>query len=287
MLLIALAAMWGSSFMFNKLSVATVPPATVVAGRLTIAALILLMVMHAQRLRLPPPGRIWVSYAALAMIGNAIPFFLITWGQKVVDSALAGILMAIMPLATLLLAHFFVAGERLSRNRLAGFALGFGGIVVLMGPAALTGLGGSPLQAVSQLAVLCAALCYAANSVLARRTIRDGFLVASAATLLLASALMLPLALVIDQPWSAAPSASSVAAIVWLGIGPTAVATICYFALISSAGPTFMSLVNYISPVVAVICGVALVNEHPGTEAYVALILVLAGIALSQLRRRP
>jgi drug/metabolite transporter (DMT)-like permease len=272
--------------MFNKIAVATAPPATVVAGRVAIAALVLLAMMRAMRLRLPPLGRDWLSYAVLALLGNALPFFLITWGQKVIDSALAGILMAIMPLTTLLLAHLFVIDETLSRNRLAGFTLGFVGIVVLMGPAALAGLGGSPLQIVSQLAVLCGALCYAVNSVIARLTVRSNFLVASAATLLIAAMVMMPLALALDRPWSLSPSAISVASMVWLGIGPTAIATICYFTLVSSAGPTFMSLVNYLTPLVAVFAGVALLHEHPGAAAYTALILILTGIAVSQLRRR-
>jgi drug/metabolite transporter (DMT)-like permease len=284
-LLLALVAMWGSSFMFNKIGVASVPPATVVAGRLAIGAVILIAVVYATGRRLPAFGRIWLAYLALAVIGNVLPFYGITWGQKVVDSALAGILMAIMPLTTLVLAHFLVAGERMTRNRIGGFLLGFMGIVVLMGPAALAGVGGSTLQVVSQLAVLGGALCYALNSVLARLLVRNDFLVAAAATLTVAAVIMLPVWLWLDQPWTLAPAASSVAAIVWLGAGPTAVATLCYFVLIGSAGPTFMSLVNYLSPAVAVFLGVTLMGEQPGVTAYTGLALILAGIAFSQLRR--
>ena len=286
-LLLALVAMWGSAFMFNKLGVATVPPATLVAGRLLIGALVLLVVVHALGARLPPLGRNWLPYLVLALVGNCIPFYVIVWGQKTVDSALAGILMAAMPLVTLVLAHFFVQGERMTRKRAAGFALGFLGIVLLIGPAALTGIGGSALQVISQLAVLAGALCYATNSVLTRLMVKgNNVLIASAAMLLVAAVLMLPVALILDRPWTLTPTFSSTAAIVWLGIGPTAVATLCYFKLIGSAGPTFMSLVNYLSPPVAVFLGVTLMGEHPGVEAYTGLALILAGIALSQLRRR-
>ncbi|OGA49684.1 MAG: hypothetical protein A3F74_03190 [Betaproteobacteria bacterium RIFCSPLOWO2_12_FULL_62_58] len=279
--------MWGSAFMFNKLGVATVPPATLVAGRLLIGALILLVVVHALGARLPPLGRNWLPYLVLALVGNCIPFYVIVWGQKTVDSALAGILMAAMPLVTLVLAHFFVQGERMTRKRAAGFALGFLGIVLLIGPAALAGIGGSALQVVSQLAVLTGALCYAANSVLTRLMVKENnVLIASTAMLLVATVVMLPVAFILDRPWTLAPSFSSTAAIVWLGIGPTAVATLCYFKLIGSAGPTFMSLVNYLSPPVAVFLGVTLMGEHPGVEAYTGLALILAGIALSQLRHR-
>ena len=284
-LLLALVAMWGSSFMFNKLGVATVPPLTLVAGRLTIGALTLLVLLYARGVRLPPLGGIWIAYGVLGVVGNALPFFLITWGQQVVDSALAGILMAAMPLATLVLAHFLVQGESMTAGRVAGFALGFAGIVFLMEPAAAAGLGGAALQVLSQLSVLCGALCYSANSIMARLLIRSDFLAAATGTLLVSAILVLPLTIAVDAPWTLAPSMSSVAAIVWLGVGPTAVATILYFRLISSAGPTFMSLVNYLSPAIAVFLGVTLLGEQPGVNAYLGLVLILTGIAISQWRR--
>jgi drug/metabolite transporter (DMT)-like permease len=284
-LLSALVVMWGSSFMFNKLGVATVPPLTLVAGRLTLGALTLLLLLYGRGLRLPPLGSIWIAYGVLGIVGNALPFFLITWGQQVVDSALAGILMAGMPLATLVLAHFLVQGERMTGMRVFGFALGFLGIVFLMEPAAVAGIGGAARQVISQLSILCGALCYSANSVMARLLVRSDFLVAATATLLVSALFVIPLALVVDEPWNLRPSFSSTAAIVWLGVGPTAIATILYFRLISSAGPTFMSLVNYLSPAIAVFLGVVLLGEEPGVNAYAGLVLILTGIAISQWRR--
>jgi drug/metabolite transporter (DMT)-like permease len=284
-LLFALVAMWGSSFMFNKLSVATIPPATVVAARLAIAAVTLVALLYARGLRLPPPGPIWAAYALLGVLGNALPFFLITWGQQAIESALAGILIAVMPLATLVLAHFVISGERMTSRRVAAFALGFGGIMLLMEPAAVAGVGGTAIQILAQLAVLGGALCYAANSVVARLLVKTDFMVAAAGTLLIAALIMLPIALVHDVSWDARPSPVSLATVAWLGIGPTAIATIFYFRLISSAGPTFMSLVNYMSPAVAVFLGVTLLGEQPGVTAYAGLVLILSGIALSQWRR--
>lgn len=283
-LLLALTAMWGSAFMFIKLGVATVPPATLVASRLTIGAALLYAVMRARGLALPPLGRGWLPFIALAIVGNSVPFYLISWGQQFIDSALAGILMAVMPLATLLLAHFFVADERLTVKRALGFAIGFAGIVVLMGPVALAGLGGSLVKATAQAAVLAGALCYAANSVMARRLVAADFLVASTAVLIVAGAMMVPLALVLDRQWVLAPSMGSTAAILWLGVGPTAVATILFFRLIASAGPTFMSIVNYLSPLVALLAGVLLLGEKPGVTAVAGLGLILLGIALSRRR---
>jgi drug/metabolite transporter (DMT)-like permease len=284
-LLLALVAMWGSSFMFNKLSIATLPPATVVAARLVIGTLAMLVLLYARGLRLPPPGAVWGAYALLGFLGNALPFLLITWAQQVVESALAGILIAVMPLATLVLAHFLVHGERVTRRRVTAFALGFAGIVFLMEPAAVAGVGGTAAQILAQGAVLLAALCYAANSVLARLLVKTDFMTAAAGTLLLATLMMIPLALFLDRPWTVSPSYGSLAAVTWLGVGPTAIATICYFRLISSAGPTFMSLVNYMSPAVAVLLGVTLLGEAPGVSAYLGLVFILSGVALSQWRR--
>ena len=281
-LLLALVAMWGSSFMFIKIGIATVPPVTLVAARLVLGAVILYTIMRARGLVLPPPDRRWLPYIALAILGNCLPFFLIAWGQQFIDSALAGILISIMPLATLVLAHFFIAGDRMTVHKAMGFAIGFAGIVVLMGPAALAGLGGAAGKALAQAAVLAGALCYAGNSVLARRTIAGDFLVASTAVLIAAAVLILPVALVVDYPYAGAPTAGSIAAIIWLGIGPTALATILYFQLIAAAGPTFMANVNYLSPVVALLAGVLLLGEQPGTTALAGLTLILLGIALSR-----
>ena len=284
-LLLSLAAMWGSAFMFVKLGIASVPPATLVASRLALGALLLYAVMRLRGLALPPLGRRWIPFAVLAIVGNSAPFYLISWGQQFIDSALAGILMAVMPLTTLLLAHFFVAGERMRANRAVGFSVGFSGILVLMGPAVLSGLGGSLLEVTAQATVLAGALCYAANSVMARRLVATDFLVTSTSVLIVATIVTAPLALVLDRPWTLAPSVSSAAAIIWLGIGPTALATLLYFRLIAAAGPTFMSLVNYLSPLVALLAGVLLLGEKPGLTAFAGLGLILLGIGLS--RRSP
>jgi drug/metabolite transporter (DMT)-like permease len=250
-----------------------------------VGLVVLLALLKFLGLRLPPPGRIWGIYTVLALVGNVIPFYFITWGQQVVDSALAGITIAIMPLATLVLAHFFVQGEELTWRRAGGFAIGFAGIVLLFDPAALARVGGSR-ETLYQMGVLIGALCYAANSVTARRLVKSDFLVAAAGTLVVASVVSVPVALIVDRPWTLEPSWGSVSSVLWIGVGPTGIATVCYYKLISSAGPTFMSIVNYLSPVIAVLLGVALLDEQPGVNAYTGLALILIGIAVSQLRRR-
>lgn len=285
-LLAVLVVLWGSNFMFMKIGVESVPPATLAAARLVIGALILVAVVRAQGYSFPPFGPVWGVYTVIAVIGNSLPFWLIAWGQVTVDSAVAGILMAIMPIATLVMAHFF-AGEFMTRNRVIGFVLGFIGIIVLTGPAALAGMGGSPIRIISQLAILAGALCYAAQSVVVRVKLHGNVMVASAAIITIAAFISLPFALLVDRPWQVSPSTGSVLAVIWIGIGPTALATITYLKLIGSAGPTFMSMVNYCVPVVALFLGVALMGEAPSANAYTGLIVILAGIAISRLPQRP
>jgi drug/metabolite transporter (DMT)-like permease len=286
LLLVALVAMWGSSFMFTKIAVSALPPETVVAGRLAIAGAGLTALLFALGKALPGGRRLWLFFLAMAVLGNALPFWLISWGQQRIDSGLAGILMAIMPLTTLVLAHFFVAGERLSPIRLAGFVLGFIGIVVLVGPDALLELevGGTAL--LSELAVLSGAVCYAINTIVARRRPDSNPLVAGAGVMLLASVIMVPLALAGGPPAiSEIPGAAALAVAV-LGIVSTALATVVYFKLVSAAGPTFLSLINYLIPLWAVVVGMVFLGETPEWRALGALALILSGIALSEARRR-
>jgi drug/metabolite transporter (DMT)-like permease len=282
-LLVVLSLIWGTSFLFNKLAVASLPPATIVAGRLTVAAALLLAVVRLVDRRLPRSPSPWLWFLAMAVVGNAVPFTLITWGQQTVDSGLAGILMAVMPLTTVLMAHFFVAGERMTAARVAGFVLGFAGIVVLTGPAALRELGGSGSQLLRQLAILLAAMCYAANTIIARRMPPTDTLVTSCGVLVCGSAVMLPMAVLFETPWTSAPTVTSLIAVAWLGLTSTGIAMFIYYRIIESAGPTFISQMNYMIPVVAAFAGVVLMGEHLAWTAFLALAMILAGVALAQL----
>lgn len=285
LLLATLVLIWGTSFLFTKIAALGVPPATVVAGRLSIAAITLVVLVRAAGLRLPRDRALWRRFLTLGLLGNALPFFLITWGQQRIDSAVAGILMAIMPLATLLLAHFFVDGERLTGRRAGGFATGFAGIVVLMGPDALRELGGGSSRVVGQLAVLGGALCYAVNAILARRLPGLSALVVSASVMIVASLLVVPFgAARLGAPTPLATTPAAVLSVVWLGFVSTAAATIVFFRIVASAGPTFVSLINYFIPVVATVTGVLVLGEQLPARAYAALGVILFGIAVSQRR---
>jgi drug/metabolite transporter (DMT)-like permease len=280
--LAGLIAIWGTAFLFIDLSVETIPPATLVATRVFVAAVVLVAAALLLRLRFPPLGVLWLRFLLLACVGNAIPFFAISWGQQRVPSGLTGILMAVMPLATLVLAHFFVVGERLTTRRALGFVTGFAGVVVLTGPEAMTRLAGSASDLVFHLAILTGALCYAINTILAQRIPPTHPLVSAACTMIMASCVMLPLSAVFDRPWQLAPSQLSVVSVLWLGLVPTGAATVLYFRIVSSAGPTFLSLMNYVIPAVALLTGVIVLSEPFEWRIVGALALILMGLFVSQ-----
>jgi drug/metabolite transporter (DMT)-like permease len=280
--LLTMAVMWGTAFLFTKVAVASIPPASVAAGRLTVAALALGFAAVLSGAKLPRDADRWSSFVGMAVIGHAIPFVLISWGQVAVDSGVAGVLMAAMPLTTVVLAHYFVDGETLRRRTLAGFGLGFAGIVVLVGPSAFGRFGGGAEALLRQGAILAAAICYACNTILARRTSPTEPLVVAASVMALASVVSLTVALFVDgAPTFTAPG-RAMAAVTHLGLVPTALAMAMYYRVVASAGPTFLALTNYLIPLVAVAAGILVLGEKPTWSLIAALCLVLAGIAVAR-----
>jgi drug/metabolite transporter (DMT)-like permease len=284
--LLALAGLWGTSFLFVKIAVREVTPVTLVAARFVIAATVLSVVVRARGLRLPTSRRVWSHYLLMSLIGNAVPFTLIAWGQIRTDVGLAGILMGVMPLMTLLLAHFFVPGERMTPRMVGGFAVGFIGLVALFGPEALLEFGGEASDLLSQVAIASAAIGYAISTIIARRLATLDPLVSATTVMWITTAIMVPAALWVDRPWNLAPSGESIASIVWLGLFATALATILYFRVIQRAGPTFLSLINYMIPVVALVVGAVVLNEDLVGTVLIGMALILTGLAISQLGSR-
>lgn len=288
--LIGLTVMWGSAFMLTKVAVSALEPDLVVAGRLAVACLILVPLVLMRRWgRLRPAwgGRVWLFMVLIAIFGNVLPFSLISWGQTAIDSALAGILMAVMPLATLGLAHFFVPGERLTPYRIGGFVLGFIGVVVLLGPDALLGIGDPGGALLPMLAVLAGAISYAVSAILARLRPPSAALPTAAATMVIASGLMLPsVARDASIHLGTLPGWAPLGAVLALGVFSTALAGIVYFGLVKEAGPAFVSQLNYLIPLWAVVMGVAFLGEKPAPQQLYALILILGGILVTRLEGR-
>jgi drug/metabolite transporter (DMT)-like permease len=282
LLLLALVAMWGSAFMFTGIAVRGFSPTALVAIRLPIAAVLLIALVLARGHALPRSPRFWLFSLAMSLAGNCVPFWLISFGQQRIDSSLAGILMGIMPLTTMVLAHFFVRGERLNVIKAAGFLIGFGGLVVLIGPHALLELKGQGTLLLYELAVLGGAVCYAINAVVARHRPPADPLVAAAGVMLAGSAIMLPLGG--SQAAAQLPTAplAPLAAMLALSIVATAIATVVFLRLVAIAGPSFTSFMNYLIPVWALIMGVVFLGEQPTARVLVGLALILSGIALGE-----
>jgi len=287
-LLVTLVALWGSSFMLVRLALDSFTPVTVTAGRLLIGAGVLLLLFVLTRRRPPSSLRVWLFFLVMALLGNALPFFLIAWGQRSIPSGLTGILMAVMPLVVLLLAHFLVAGERLTPRRLAGFALGFIGVVVLTGPEAVAAMVGREASFAAQLAVLGAALCYGVAAIVARRgpvlhpVVTAGAVLSIAGIVvggfLLLAGLRDGSAGVVHSPVAVVPTLALLA----LGALSTGLATVVYFSLVARAGPTFLSLINYLIPVWAVVLGSLALGERLPGRAFAALGLILGGVVLAR-----
>jgi drug/metabolite transporter (DMT)-like permease len=283
-LLVLLACIWSSSFMFIKIGVATIPPVTMAAARLTLAAVLLVVIARFQGYRFPFALRAWGLFTFVGVMGNAVPFTLIAWGELEVDSGLAAILMGVMPVATAVLAHAFVRDERLTRRRAAGVLLGFSGIVLLVGASALYGLGA---QVAAQLAVVIGALCYAVTTVFVRRFANLPDVLMAAGAMTTGSLAMLPLAFIFESPLAVTPSLSSVASVAVLGIVSTGVAALIYFYLIRTVGAAIFSQVNFLTPAIGVAFGMIFLGELPGGDAWSALALIVTGVWLVTRRSRP
>lgn len=288
LLLFLLGLTWGGSFLGVAKALTGFGPLTIAAARIGIAAVILTGIALASGTGLPPRStpagrRIWRHCLGMGVFSNALPFALLSWGQERVSSGFAGITMAVVPLLVLPLAHVFVPGERMTRRKAAGFAIGFCGVVLLIGGG---GGGGSEGVGLARLACIAASSSYAVGAIITRLAPPGPTLSFSAAGLLVAAAISIPLAFAVEG-WPASPPLPALAGVLYLGIFPTALATIALVYVVQSAGPSFMSLVNYQVPVWAVILGLVFLDEALPSQFLGALALILAGLAISQLRVPP
>jgi drug/metabolite transporter (DMT)-like permease len=284
-LLIGLAAIWGAAFMLVKIGVSSIASWSLTAMRLSIAAIFMVGWAMLKRESVPRNRAFWQLALLTAVFGNVLPFMLATWGQERIDSGIAAICIATMPLMTVLLAHFTLADDRLTVPKFIGVSCGLAGLLLLVGPQKLGTLGSDTARL---LAVVAAALCYAANAVLTRKLLRaEPRYALAAAVMVLAVAIIVPFALWIDRPWhlsgygqGTAPTPQSLAAVVVLGVVQTSVAQIMLFTLIARQGPSFFSQVNYFVPVFGVFWGWLVLSEQLPAQALVALAVILSGLAI-------
>jgi drug/metabolite transporter (DMT)-like permease len=261
-MLIALSVLWGGSFFFNGVAVRELPPMTIVFCRVALAAIVLMLVMRMTGRSLPMRGEVLLAFAGMGIINNVIPFSLIVWGQSQIASGVASILNATTPLFTVIVAHLVTTDERMTPLRAGGVALGFAGVAVMSG-AGSDVFNDVPLAAYA--ACLGAALSYGFASVLGRRFRTLGVAPMAVATgqLTASSLMMLPIMLLVDQPWTlAAPGIGTICALAGLATVSTALAYILFFRILAGAGAVNISLVTLLVPVSAIVLGIAFLGER-------------------------
>ena len=275
-LLLALSAIWGSSFMFIKVAVAELEPGTLIFVRVGLAALTLLAIV-AVRPGLGAGRRAlagaWGALLVAGLVNSAIPFWLISWAEQSIDSGLTAILQACAPLFAALLAWRFSRGQRVTGARLAGILIGFVGVALLVG---MPGGASDPLAA---LAVVLSGFCYAAAALyIGARLTGVPPLLISAGSMVTATLVTAPLGLA--QRPAEMPGWKTIGSMLALGILGTGLAYILYYALITGAGASRAILITYLVPAIAVLYGALVLDEPVTLVAVGGLALVLAGVAL-------
>lgn len=272
----ALGLIWGGTFMVISFALRGYGPITVACARTTLGALSVLALLRLTGRHLPRDATIWRSAVPIGVLSTAVPFFLLSWGQQSVPSAFAGLSMAAVPLFVLPLAHAY-SDEPLTRTKAAGFALGFAGVLALLGPSAFQG----DAATLARLACLGAALSYAISSILTRRCPPVDPVALAAATLMVGAVVLVPAMLLVEgvPGWSGAVPGL---AILFLGLVPTALAALLRVTVIRSAGSGFMTLTNYQVPLWSMAFGVLFLAETLPSTFFIALALILSGLALSQ-----
>ena len=281
-LLLTLATLWSTSFVFIKIGVQSVGPMTLTSARLGIAAAILYAGLRLRGHRLPRDRRSWAVFAVIGLLGNTLPFTLISWGEIHIDSGLAAVLMGIMPIITAMLAHIFIREEPFTRRVGIGIFLGFGSVATLLGPQALAGLTAPVL---AQLAVLLSAVCYGASATFIRYFAEPtNWPSLASGAMLAAFTFSLPLTIFLETPWTLQPESAAIVAMLYLGIGSTAVANLIFYYLIPRLGANRSAQVNYFVPVLGALWGVIFLREQLSGRLLLALALILIAVAVVQPR---
>jgi drug/metabolite transporter (DMT)-like permease len=278
-LLALLSLLWGGSFLFIGVAVKELPPLTLVALRVGLAAAILWSSAPILGVKPPKSARAVAALIVMGVGNNALPFSLISWGQTHLPSGLASILNASTPLFTVIAAHFLTKTEKLSGAKLMGTVAGLAGVAALVGPALLTA-GGADLWA--ELAVLAASACYALTTIFARRMPALGLkpVDIAAGQTTVAALLVAPLALALDRPWTLPwPSAATVASVLAIAALSTALAYIVYFRILAGAGATNVVLVTLLVPATSVLLGALFLHERLMGRQFLGYALIALGLA--------
>ncbi|SPH21867.1 hypothetical protein ASD8599_02618 [Ascidiaceihabitans donghaensis] len=274
---------WGGTFLVTEVALKGITPFWLAAGRIGFGAVLMTAIWTftgAKLFSAPPTTGTLTTLGVIGALSSAVPFMLLAWGQQYVTGGFAGVSMAAVALMVLPLAHFLVPGERLTRRKSLGFLIGFAGVVILIGAQAFESTGAS-LETPGRIACLSAAMCYGFSSILMRRLPAVDTIGLATVLLLIAACITIPVALMVEGP-PPLPETDTLLVIAFLGLIPTAAANFLRTYVVRTAGPVFMSLTNYQVPLWSVLLGAWLLNEPLPASLLWAMVLILAGVGLSQ-----
>ena len=279
-LLAVLAGLWGSSYLLIKVALTTIPPVTLMAIRVTLAALFLLLIMRIQNEKLPTDRRTWRDLFVQSLLNSSVAWLVLAWGQQFVPSGMAGVLNSTSPLFVFLitaLASRGTSGATHSWLKIAGVVLGFVGVLLVVGMDTLRGLG---QQTLAQAAVLFGAFLYACAALNGKRLAHLSPLVTATGTILWASVSLLPLSLLLDHPWTLTPSSSSLFAAATLAILCTGIALIIYFRLMHTLGAMGVASQSYLRAGLSVLLGLVVLGEQLSATVLIGLVVTIVGVTL-------
>ncbi len=284
MLLLALGALWGTSYLLIKLAITEIPPASLTALRMCVAAMVLLAWCAARKVPLAGLRAVWPFTISCALLGNILPFTLIAWAELSIDSATAALLLAFAPIGGMVMAHMFSADERLSLNVILGASGGLAGLLLLLAPE--SGPYTSTAYPLAKLAVILAGLCYGANALSSKRLRACRPEAAATAVMLAAAGMSAPLAAFVDQPWALNPSITALGIGAILGVFQTALAALLLVVLITRRGAIYFAQVNYLVPVFGALVGIVFLGERVGPQHVIGITVILISLAIAQARMK-
>ena len=283
LLLALLATLWGASYTFIKIGVATIPPVTLIAARTLIAAIILVLVLRLRGLGLPHDRASWQRFAIQASINSVLPFTLIAWAERTVDAGLAAILNSTTPIFTFLITIAITRHEPATLRKFFGVIAGMAGICLIIGVEALSGLG---RELMAQLSIILATVSYAGAAIFGRNFKDLDPMMPAAGSMVCGAAMLIPLSLLIDRPWGLAPSTSSLMALLALAAFSTALAFCIFFRLVRTLGSVGTTAQAYLRVPIGVAIGAYFLSESLGDTAWIGLICVVAGVAAMTVPKR-
>jgi drug/metabolite transporter (DMT)-like permease len=275
-LLIVLATLWGASYTFIRLGVATIPPVTLIAARTLIGGALLLAMLAARGIAMPRDMATWRRFMFQALLNSVVPFTMIAWAEKTVEAGLTTILSSTSPIFTFLITFAITRHEPATLAKLFGVIIGIAGICLIVGVEALSGLGNT---LVAEFAIIAATLCFAGAAIFGRSFEKLDSMVPAAGSMLCGSLVLIPVSLVVDRPWTITPSATSVAALIGLSVFSTAFAFALYFRLVRTLGSVGVTAQAYLRVPIGVGFGVAFLGESLAPSALIGLACVVAGVA--------